>query len=151
MQVRGNRCDSVPGSLGREDPLGEEWQPTPVFLPGESHGQRSLVGYSPWGRKKLDTTEWLTHTVIRTVWYYAKRDKQVKGGKKGSEIEEHLLRRLIHNKDNYWKTVEMYIVFSVDNTKPIGHLTGKNKYWFLLCTIHYTNSKLIVDLSVKIT
>ena len=34
-----------------------KWQPTPVFLPGESHGQRSLAGYSPWGRKELDTTE----------------------------------------------------------------------------------------------
>ena len=33
------------------------WQPTPVFLPGESHGQRSLVGYSPRGRKESDTTE----------------------------------------------------------------------------------------------
>ena len=32
--------------LGQEDPLGKEWQPTPVFLPGKSHGQRSLVGYS---------------------------------------------------------------------------------------------------------
>ena len=32
-------------------------QPTPVFLPGESHGQRSLVGYGPWGHKELDTTE----------------------------------------------------------------------------------------------
>ena len=31
--------------------------PTPVFSPGESHGQRSLVGYSPWGRKESDTTE----------------------------------------------------------------------------------------------
>ena len=34
-----------------------QWQPTPVFLPGESHGQRSLVGCSPWGRKESDTTE----------------------------------------------------------------------------------------------
>ena len=33
------------------------WQPTPVFLPGESHGWRSLVGCSPWGRTELDTTE----------------------------------------------------------------------------------------------
>ena len=33
------------------------WQPTPVFLPGESHGQRSLGGYSPWGRKESDTTQ----------------------------------------------------------------------------------------------
>ena len=35
-------------------------QPTPVFLPGESHGQRSLVGYSLWVRKESDTTEQLT-------------------------------------------------------------------------------------------
>ena len=34
-----------------------KWQPTPVFLPGESQGRRSLVGYSPWGRKEMDTTE----------------------------------------------------------------------------------------------
>ena len=34
-----------------------QWQPTPVFLPGKSHGQRSLVGGSPWGRKESDTTE----------------------------------------------------------------------------------------------
>ena len=34
-----------------------KWEPTPVFLPGASHGQRSLVGYSPWGRKEYDTTE----------------------------------------------------------------------------------------------
>ena len=47
-------------SLGQEDPWRRNWQPTPVFLPGESHGQRSLVGYSPWGHKKLDTTEQLT-------------------------------------------------------------------------------------------
>ena len=37
------------------------WQPTPVFLPGESHGQRSLVGYSPWGCKESDTTERLNN------------------------------------------------------------------------------------------
>ena len=36
-----------------------QWHPTPVLLPGESHGQRSLVGCSPWGFKELDTTEWL--------------------------------------------------------------------------------------------
>ena len=34
-----------------------KWQPTPVLLPGESHGWRSLVGYSPWGHEELDTTE----------------------------------------------------------------------------------------------
>ena len=34
-----------------------QWQPTPVLLPGKSHGRRSLVGCSPWGRKESDTTE----------------------------------------------------------------------------------------------
>ena len=36
-----------------------QWQPTPVLLPGKSHGQRSLVGCSPWGREESDMTEWL--------------------------------------------------------------------------------------------
>ena len=43
-------------SLGQDDPLEKEWQPNPIFLPGESHGQRSLAGYSPWGHKESDTT-----------------------------------------------------------------------------------------------
>ena len=47
-------------SLGWEDPLGKEWQPTPVFLSGEFYGQRSLMGYSLWSGKESDTTEWLT-------------------------------------------------------------------------------------------
>ena len=40
----------------RQIPWRRKWQVTPVFLPGESHGQRSLAGYSPWGRKESDTT-----------------------------------------------------------------------------------------------
>ena len=40
-------------------PWRRKWQPTSVFLPGESHGERSLVGHSPRGRKELDTTEQL--------------------------------------------------------------------------------------------
>ena len=41
-------------------PWRKAWQPTSVFLPGESHGQRSLVGYSPWGHKESDVTEQLS-------------------------------------------------------------------------------------------
>ena len=50
----GNLCSIL--GLGRF-PWRRDRLPTPVFLPGESHGQRSLVGYSPWGCKELDTTE----------------------------------------------------------------------------------------------
>ena len=38
-------------------PWRRKWQPTPVFLPEESHRQRSMVGYNPWGRKELDMAE----------------------------------------------------------------------------------------------
>ena len=48
-------------SLSQEDPLEEGMQTTPVFLPGEFHGQKSLGGYSPLGHKELDTTERLRH------------------------------------------------------------------------------------------
>ena len=40
------------------------WQPTPVFLPGECHGQRSLAGYNPWGHKELDMMSMNTHAVV---------------------------------------------------------------------------------------
>ena len=42
-------------------PWRRKWQPTPIFLPGKSHGQRSLAGYSPWDCKESDMIEWLTH------------------------------------------------------------------------------------------
>ena len=48
-------------SLGQEDPMEKVRQSTPVFLPGESHGQRSLAGYGPQARKKLNVTEMTQH------------------------------------------------------------------------------------------
>ena len=51
-------------SLGWEDPQRREWQPTPVFLPGESHGQRSLAGYSPGDCKESDPTERLSPHIL---------------------------------------------------------------------------------------
>ena len=57
LQCRRPGYDSWVGEI----PWRRKCQPSPVFLPGESHGQRSLAGYSPWGHKELGTTEWLTH------------------------------------------------------------------------------------------
>ena len=45
---------------------GQGWGP--VFLPGEPHGQRSLLGYSPWGQKELDTTEQLTQELLKLLF-----------------------------------------------------------------------------------
>ena len=52
---RHKRCGFDPWV--RKIPWRKKWQPTPVFLPGESHGGRSLLGYSPWGHKESDTTK----------------------------------------------------------------------------------------------
>ena len=53
----------------RKIPWKRRWQPTPVFLSGKPHGQRSLAGYSPWGRNESDTTERLTQNQgVHRVW-----------------------------------------------------------------------------------
>ena len=78
LQCRKSRFWSLVGKI----PWRKEWLPTPVFLPEESHGQGSLVDYSSWCRRELDTTEWLSHTVhtytlseinqtkTHTIWYH---------------------------------------------------------------------------------
>ena len=54
----------------RKIPWRRKWQPTPVFLPGESHGQRSLEGCSPWGCKESDTTERLSTALHCSLFLY---------------------------------------------------------------------------------
>ena len=44
-----------------------KWQSTPVFLPGKSHGQRSLAGYSPWDHKESDMTEYLNRIILASI------------------------------------------------------------------------------------
>ena len=52
----------------RKTPGGGHGNPLPVFLPGESHGQRSLEGYSPWGRKEMNRTELTWHSQGTSNW-----------------------------------------------------------------------------------
>ena len=61
-------------------PWRRTWQPTPVFWPGESHGQRSLVGYSPWGLKELDMTERLMGEGNGTPLQYSCLENPMDGG-----------------------------------------------------------------------
>jgi len=65
---------SDPTSSRKQDLSGttiaREWRPTPVFLPGESHGQRKLMGYSPWGLKESDMTGQLRHFAIAFYFPY---------------------------------------------------------------------------------
>ena len=63
-----------------------KWQPTPAFLPGESHGKRDLVGYSPWGHKELDTTG---HACIQWLVWDIAGDREAGvtiSGDKGSSL-----------------------------------------------------------------
>ena len=80
-------------SLSWEDTLERKWQPTPVFLPGESHKQRGFAGYSPWGLKESDTTEatldlcavhLLSHVcILYDPMYYALPSSSVHGDSPG--------------------------------------------------------------------
>ena len=56
------------GPLAGEIPWRRTWQPTPVFLPGESHGQRCLVGCNPQGCKELNSAEWLSTSTYWPHW-----------------------------------------------------------------------------------
>ena len=58
-------------SLSQEDPWRRVWQPTPVFLPGESHGQKCLVGYSPWAQSA--TNEATGHTCTQSMFIMEKK------------------------------------------------------------------------------
>ena len=72
----------------RKIPRSRTWQLTPVFLPGKFHGQRNLAGYSPWGHKELDTTEWAhTHNGIRQTINRSER-KNHRGSSSGSDSKE---------------------------------------------------------------
>ena len=80
-------------------PWRKKWQPTPVLLPGKSHGQRSLAGYSPWDHEELDTTEQLTHRKSLAVSYPRRRGGNVRGqfsreGGKGELLEFTLLQQI---------------------------------------------------------
>ena len=62
------RCQRCRFSLWVGETLwGRKWQPTPVFLPAESNGQRNLAGYSPWGSKESNMTKWLTLLLLSYI------------------------------------------------------------------------------------
>ena len=97
-------------SLGQEDPLEEELVPTPVLFLGKSHGQRSLVGCSPWGHKELDTTELLSrhiHTHAFNTCIFSARDipSLLSAGALGSTSAVHL--GAIQNANSPTKSTEM--------------------------------------------
>ena len=93
-QVQRKRCRFNPWV--RKIRWRRTWQPTPVFLPGKFHGQKNLVGYSPWDHKELDTTEHThPHTYPHTQRPTANIDsgERIKGLQWGSEKIRFVLKR----------------------------------------------------------
>ena len=91
-----------------------QWHPTPVLLPGESHGQRSLVGCSPWGHEESDMTEWLPFPFIAATAAAAKLIQScptlcnpIDGSPLGSSIpgilQARILERGASSFSNAWK------------------------------------------------
>ena len=58
----------------RKAPWSRKWQPTPVFLPGKFHGQRSLAGYNPWCHKESDTTKYACRKCMCSVLFRIDKD-----------------------------------------------------------------------------
>ena len=90
-------------------PWRKEWLPTPVFLPGESHGQRNMLGYSSWGRKESEMTEQL----LLSLWTAACR--------LGSSVHGILQARILE-----W----VAIPFSMGSSQPgdqtqASHIVGR--------------------------
>ena len=99
-------------------PWRRKWQPTPVLLPGKFHGLRSPVGYSPWGRKESDTTEWLYDTWnnssskrSKIIWFHlyeVSREVKFKERKENvvargwGEFEFNGCRVSLVKIDNFW-------------------------------------------------
>ena len=90
------------------------WQSTSVFLPGKSHGQRRLAGYSPWGRKEADTTEVTEHTLVSKMSVLR-------------SILFHLVAGLFFQKCIFWSKELRYFCLS-----SVLFYTGIAKYMIFL-------------------
>ena len=79
-----------------KSPWSREWQPTAVFLPGKSHGQRRLAGYSLWGPEEADATEWLSTQGEgeRKGRKMGRRGRRGRRGR-GEDNEERILRNFL--------------------------------------------------------
>ena len=95
----------------------KEWRPTPVFLPGESHGQRSLVGYNPRGCKESDTTERLTHTLPFLRFPVSNLEHSLEGLMLKLKLKLQYFGHLMQRVD------------SLEKTQMLGGIGGRKSPW----------------------
>ena len=103
-------------------PWRRKWLPTPVFLLGEFHGQRSLVGYSPWRHKEMDTTEQLTLSdkgpVSRTHKELSKVNSKKRKYLIRTHIKRHFTKEDIQRAGKYVKICSTSLIVSEMQIKP---------------------------------
>ena len=118
--------------LFRKIPWGREWQPTPAFLPGETPGQRSLAGYSPWERKESDTTWQLNHHCHsqRLPGYFSTQRQMLAEPRLGGHGHSPQFPRL-----GAWKRVQGEILPFLLCTAPRRPLPATNLKWIFQSTL----------------
>ena len=103
-------------------PWRRKWQPTPVFLLGETHGQRSLAGYSPWGCKESDTTERLNHHHTTNVNKYVQ--KSISGDMIKIRLETFdftwKYQKRLDSKDDSWVLWDEWNVYCMNRQHILG-------------------------------
>ena len=80
-----------------------KWQSTPVLLPGESHEQRSLVGYSPWSRKELDTTERLN--LLTYLWNIEESSRLLAWATRKMVLQFSEMKKMVNVADLSWRNI----------------------------------------------
>ena len=103
----------------RKVPRRREWQPTPVFLPGEFHGQSRLACYSPWGCKESDMAEWLTRSLYRWENWSKERWRNLSRATSWLWIHTMGFRYHTHNLYTYWPEIELVFTVSLRMLKSV--------------------------------
>ena len=98
-----------------------KWQPTPVLLPGEPHGGKSLVGYSPWGRKESDTTEQHTTKITADGDFSYVVERHLLLGKSCGHLRQHTEKQ------------RCYLADKVPPRRGCGFSSGRVWMWELDC------------------
>ena len=107
----------------------KQWHPTPVLLPGKSHGQRSLVGYTPWGCKESDTTEQLHFTSEDLSFLSPKKNNSDSSG----ELWNSAFGREDSRYDSMFTKSEMFTKYILWARYNIG---GAETIWFQSLSWH---------------
>ena len=129
-------------SLDWEDLL-EEWQPTPVFLPRESNGQRSLVDHSPWGHKESEMTEATEHArMLKPQASFLGHFWELQNGLKKWWRKNGIRQMSLHLMNGGIKSLNKKGIMKILNLKLIAIQTQqfKKNRWPIHCYLHWSHS-----------